>query len=185
MSGSSGSLDKTTFLKGLKYLNAYYSNFNFDIKDDLKLEVWYSVFQKYENATYTELVKNYSVKNIFPPQSPSHLLDFAKTNIISQSLSADEAWEITVSNLRRLTYDFRRFYQEVDNEVISDTVKAMRTDFEGVLTENLPFVKKTFKNIYDEQLKKSVYVKLSEGQLKLSNQKQIALNDSVEVQEDE
>lgn len=51
-------LKQNTFLKGIKYLNAYYTNFNFNINDNMKLEIWYNIFKETEDETYTNLVKN-------------------------------------------------------------------------------------------------------------------------------
>lgn len=156
-------LDQKTFLKGIKYLNAYYSNFNFNINDDLKLKVWYDVFNYLHDSMFTDLIKAYCTANIYAPQSPSHLLEYAKQVRIAQSMSADEAWEYTISLLRQLSYDFRRFYDKVDNTLISKVIKQMRHDFVGLMTDSLPFVKKTFVAIYNRELENTISQEVREG----------------------
>ena len=156
-------LEQSTFLKGIKYLNAYYTNFNFNINDDMKLKIWYDVFVAFDNLTFTDLVKSYCTSNIYAPQSPSHLLEYAKQVRIAQSMSADEAWEYTISLLRQLSYDFRRFYDKVDNTLISNVIKQMRHDFVGLMTDQLPFVKRTFIGIYNRELENSISQEVREG----------------------
>lgn len=156
-------LDKKVFLQGIKHLNAYYTNFNFNINDDIKLKVWYDVFINYTDTDYNKLIKSYCIENIYAPQSPTHLLDYAKSLIISSFPSADEAWEHTISLLRYLSYDFKRFYDKVDSDVISTVIKQMRADFVGLMTDQVPFVKKTFVKLYNETIQKNVSNQLREG----------------------
>jgi len=91
-------LEQATFLKGIKYLNAYYTNFNFNINDDLKLKVWYDVFISFDDTTFTNLVKSYCVHNIYAPQSPTHLFEYAKTVEINKQMSGDSAWDFALSD---------------------------------------------------------------------------------------
>lgn len=149
-------LDKETYLKGIKYLNAYYTNFNFNINDDLKLEVWYKVLSSFDNTAYIDLVKSYSVSNIYAPQSPTHLFDYAKSVEIAKHMTADSAWDYAISLLRQLNYDFSRFYIECGYGIISGVIKSLKSELQGVHTENLPFIKKTFVVLYTNELKKSV-----------------------------
>lgn len=156
-------LNKTTFLKGIKHLNAYYTNFNFNINDDLKLKVWYESMTPFDNDTFTKLIKTYCIENQYAPQSPTHLLEYAKTIEMSKYMGADEAWEHTISLLRYLSYDFKRFYEKVDSDVISKVITQMRSDFVGLTTDQVPFIKKTFIKLYNEVLEKHVKIKLREG----------------------
>jgi hypothetical protein len=84
-------LEQLTFLKGIKYLNAYYTNFNFNINDEMKLKVWYEVFTAFDDKTFTDLVKSYCIKNIYAPQSPTHLFEYAKTVEMNKQMSGDSA----------------------------------------------------------------------------------------------
>lgn len=174
-------LDKTIYLKGLKYLNAYYNTFKFDVKDDMKLGVWYSAFEDFDNEDFTNLVKAYCKNNPYAPQSPTSLLDYGKTLLLDSFMTSDEAWETTISLLRALTYDFSRFYKQVDNPLISSTVKAIESQFYGVLTENLPYVRNDFKKAYEDNARVVATQKANKGDLRLAKLERLALNDSAEV----
>lgn len=149
-------LDKKIFLKGLKYLNDYYVNFKFDINDNGKLGVWFSVFEVLTDEDFTQLVKNYCVENIYAPQSPTHLFEYAKTLLKREYLENDEAWSYAISLLRSLNYDFRGFYAKCEYSIISSVVKVLEGELRGVLTESLPFVKKNFVELYRSQLEKQI-----------------------------
>jgi hypothetical protein len=149
-------LEQLTFLKGIKYLNAYYTNFNFNINDEMKLKVWYEVFTAFDDKTFTDLVKSYCIKNIYAPQSPTHLFEYAKTVEINKHMSGDSAWDFALSLLRQLNYDFKRFYIECGYVIISDIIKVLKSDFDGIHTDKLPFVKNRFVALYHEALKKEV-----------------------------
>ena len=147
-------LEQATFLKGIKYLNAYYTNFNFNINDDLKLKVWYDVFTAFDDTTFTNLVKSYCVHNIYAPQSPTHLFEYAKTVEMSKHMNGDSAWDYALSLLRRINYDFKRFYIDCEYILITDIIKVLKSELEGIHTDKLPFVKQKFVALYMDGLKK-------------------------------
>jgi hypothetical protein len=169
-------LEQATFLKGIKYLNAYYTNFNFNINDDLKLKVWYEVFTAFDNATFTELIKSYCIKNIYAPQSPAHIFEHAKNEVFNKTLEKNEAWNYALSLLRQFNYDFRRFYDKCEYGIITDIIKSLKPELEGVHTENLPFVKNKFIAMYELQIKKEISEIVLNGQLRLANYEQKVLN---------
>lgn len=158
-------LDNKRFLQGLKYLNAYYSNFNFDINDDFKISVWYNTFKHIDGDSYSALVKAYCEQSIYAPQSPTHLLEFARTLTIGQHMNSDNAWDYALSILRAYNYDFRHFYNKCEYGIISDTIKQIQGDFVGLLTEHLPFVKKHFVEVYHTKIKQHVDTQVKEGLL--------------------
>lgn len=156
-------LDQKIFLKGIKYLNAYYTNFNFNINDDLKLKVWYDVFSSFTDDDFTHLIKTYCVQNIYPPQSPSSVLEYAKTQLKLKYMDSSSAWDYAISILRHVGYDFSRFYSKCEYSIISTIIKSLRTDLEGIHTDKLPFVKKTFVAMYDEAIDRDAQIKTKEG----------------------
>lgn len=158
-------LDKKIFLKGLKYLNDYYVNFKFDINDNGKLAVWYSVFEILEDDDFSQLVKNYCLENIYAPQSPTHLFEYAKTLLKREYMETDEAWSYALSLLRGLNYDFRGFYAKCEYSIISDIIKVLEGELRGVYTEHLPFVKKHFAELYKSSIEKQTSGNVLNGKL--------------------
>jgi hypothetical protein len=169
-------LEQATFLKGIKYLNAYYTNFNFNINDDLKLKVWYDVFISFDNTTFTDLIKSYCMKNIYAPQSPAHIFEHAKNEVFNKTLEKNEAWNYALGLLRHVGYDFRRFYELCEYDIISTIIKALKPELEGIYTENLPFVKNKFVAMYEIEIKKEISESVLNGQLSLANYEQKVLN---------
>lgn len=155
-------LDKTTFLKGLKYMNAYYASFNFNINDDYKIGVWYNIFKEVNNETYTGLIKNYCEKNIYAPQSPTHLLEYAKDIMIQNKLTAEEAWERAVTSLRNTGYNFKRSYTELDQTTVN-SIKQMEAELTGILTKDMPYARNHFIEIYKREARKEVEQETKEG----------------------
>lgn len=156
-------LDNTTFLKGLKYLNAYYANFNFNINDDYKIGVWYNIFKGVSNETYTTLIKNYSEKNIYAPQSPTHLLEHVKEAIIESKPTPEAAWTIALDTLRNTGYNFKRTYEKIEDGNIVRTIMELRVDLDGIMTKDIPFVRNHFIEIYKREIKKEVELTTKEA----------------------
>jgi len=156
-------LDKTTFLKGLKYLNAYYANFNFNINDDYKIGVWYNIFKGVSNETYTTLIKNYSEKNIYAPQSPTHLLEHVKEAIIESKPTPEAAWTIALDTLRSTGYNFKRTYEKIEDGNIVRAIMELRVDLDGIMTKDIPFVRNHFIEIYKREIKKEVELTTKEA----------------------
>ena len=156
-------LDKTTFLKGLKYLNAYYSTFNFNINDDYKIGIWYNIFKEVSNETYTALIKNYCEKNIYAPQSPTHLLEHAKEVMIQSKPTPEAAWTIALDTLRSTGYNFKRTYETIKDENIVRAIMELRVDLEGIMTKDIPFVRNHFIEIYKREIKKEVELTTKEA----------------------
>lgn len=69
-------MTKLTFVKGIEYLNAYYTNFKVDLGNELVQRIWYDALKHIDDKSFEFLVKDYSKKNIYAPQSPTHLLDY-------------------------------------------------------------------------------------------------------------
>jgi len=155
-------MSKNTFLKGLKYLNAFYNNFNFDINDDFKIGVWYKALEHLTDQAYTAIVKSYCKNNTFAPQSPTRLVQHATEMITQKMLTAEEAWEKTIAQLRNTGYDFQRVYKTCSTTT-KETLKQMESELDGILTRNIPYAKKHFIEIYTREQKKHV----EKNQLKL------------------
>lgn len=162
-------LDDKRFLQGLKYLNAYYTNFNFDINNDFKIGIWYNTCKHIDGDTFSALIKAYCEQSIYAPQSPTHLLEFARSLTISQHMNVDNAWDYALALVRSLNYDFRHFYTKCEYTIISDTIKQIQGDFVGLLTEHLPFVKKHFVEVYHSKVKQHVDNDVRKGLIGANN----------------
>lgn len=161
-------MDKKTFLQGIKHLNAYFNTFNFNINDDLKLKVWYESLSAFDDTTYTNLIKNYCTNNIYPPQSPSHLMDYAKKVVIDSNLSGELAWEKALNGIRQAGYNFTEFHATIENKVISDSVKEIESEFYGLMIDQIPFVRKHFIEVYNRLLERTAKELVYQSQVLLT-----------------
>lgn len=152
-------LSKERFLKGLLYLNDYYDNFKFDIKNVNKVEIWYDAFSNFDEEIYTNTIKTYCKENIYPPNSPTALTEFLKVKTIEnrrQGLSSEEAFELALKSLRQNRYHIQSVIDEFErsNGVISKTVKELSSSFKAIQddSDQIPFVKGQFVKAYERNL---------------------------------
>lgn len=66
---------KKSFIKSMEYLGKYYINFKVDFSDQLVQRVWFDSLKHINPSDLEYTVKDYCSKNIYPPQSPTHLLE--------------------------------------------------------------------------------------------------------------
>lgn len=69
-------MKKVNFAKGIERLNAYYVNFKVDLDNQLVLEVWYEALKYIDDESFDKLIKDYCIKNVYAPQSPTHLIEW-------------------------------------------------------------------------------------------------------------
>lgn len=86
-------LDPRKFLMGLKTLKMNYLNWNFDINNQMLIEVWYNKFSHLDNDTFKMLIEKYTSESVYAPNSPADILKY----ILSYD-SVEEAWT-KISNI--------------------------------------------------------------------------------------
>lgn len=157
------SLDKKVFLKGLGYINDYYANFNFDLKNVNKVEIWYSKFSQFDNDIYTDLIKTYCNDNVYPPLSPTNILEMFKDKLLEyhrNELSNEMAWELTLKELRVSRYNIDDLIVAFKdkNPTIAKTVEELRSSLASIRndTEQIPYVKNSFLKAFERNLELQV-----------------------------
>lgn len=133
-------LSRKNFIVGLEYLKAYYRSIKPEFfKDTMVQKVWYEALSHIDDNAYLYLIKAYSVNNIFPPQSPTHLLEEYK------KLLNDRADEI----LKRVT-TIQRTYLTDSPETLS-----VHVDYERAINdERDPFIKKLLNDYIQRNIEK-------------------------------
>lgn len=126
-------MTKLTFAKGIEYLNAYYVNFKVDLDNKLVQQVWYDALKHIDDVSFDILISNYAKDNIFPPQSPTHLLDKYKALF-------DEYVKYVVLEVKRLEndnmvlnsdknhyyIDYKKAEQDAIDPIIKDVLHKIR-----------------------------------------------------------
>lgn len=151
-------MEENTFDKGMLTLMVYYQNFEFDTapkEKDLvgkfKKKVWYEALSKITDDTFMKLVESYCKSNIYPPQSPTHLIQHMKDLVLLNEMSGEEAWEYAYKIVKKNIFEVSWAMSELKKEGkdnIANTLKEMESRFRNLLTDDLPYVRKDFIEIY-------------------------------------
>lgn len=156
-------LNDKVFLRGLVYLNDYYDNFKFDIKNVNKVEIWYEVFSNFDDEVFTEMVKNYCRENVYAPSSPTALTEFMKVKMIEKrkgEFSSEQAFEEALYRLRYFGYYIPDViaHFKTSNNAISKTVEELVSSFATIKNDadQIPFVKSAFVKAFDRHLEAEV-----------------------------
>lgn len=68
-------LELKTFIAGIVHLQKFYIGWQFDVKDEMQVKVWYAPFKNLTNEQYMWLIKEYKSHNDQPPKSVKNLTD--------------------------------------------------------------------------------------------------------------
>lgn len=147
-------LDKKAFEKGIKYLDAYYSNFNFDLQNEIKAKVWYDKFKALDTNTFTTLIKNYCDRNVYAPQSPTDLLNHVAVSCTEEQLDPDAAWDLTIRLGRKYSfyYGIDKIYKELEPyPLVKQTVEEFYRRLIDLRTDD-NYTQRDFKASYKSKL---------------------------------
>lgn len=176
-------LSKDRFMGIIGYLSAYYTNFKFELKDDdepsYQFNVWYDVFKDFDEERLVEAVKSYCKHNVFAPNSPTQILEYIRKKLIESRPTADNAWEIAYGSsgvIKTCNFNTDRAVKELKKQgypIIAQTVSEMKSQFIGVLTENVPYLKRDFAKLYKDLLEREASDRVSQNQLGFDEVKKI------------
>jgi hypothetical protein len=157
-------MNKKTFAQGLAYLSLFYTTFKVDLENEMVIEVWYDTFKSMDEQYFTALVRGYCKENIFPPQSPTHLLEFAKQQLALSQSKADEEFERVRELNRRysLRINHQTIYAKIDNPITVKIVKSMFDDFINMGEDNADSMRKRFTEKYTDLTREANQIKSNE-----------------------
>ena len=153
-------MTKTIFSTQLAMLNKYYINFKFDINDDMMVRVWYEALKQFDDETFKLIIMEYCTNNIYPPQSPTHLIEHYKLNIVKSELCGEQAFEMMLSDIKKDTWAYyytRDQYLQSGNFskiAIAHSIMELDSEIETMRydSNSVQFVKKQFVTIYEKNL---------------------------------
>ena len=115
------------------------------------------------------------MNNIYPPQSPTHLIQHMKDMVLMREPSGEEAWELSYGLLKRNRYDIETTTEQLKGdgkEACANSLKELRSRFKHLMTDDIPYVRKDFIEIYKRVVTQEVNQKVMLGDtstLKLGN----------------
>lgn len=152
-------LDKVTYENGLLYLKAFYNDFEFDTKDNLKYEIWYSVFKEFDANAYKNVIKLYCSVSQYPPRSPQDIIEILNKMYKDKMLNDDEAW-LKYCDIERynggLYYNKKKVFKALEEYPL---LYKVASEYEGRLLNRVVadvFIIKDFKKYYNELKNKYV-----------------------------
>lgn len=155
-----GTLTEQGFITGIEMLSAYYMTFKFwqeDFKGQIEVrkQMWYGTFKNMSDGTFTKLIERYCNENIYAPQSPTHILEFAKNKILENQPKAEIEFDKVVELNKR--YSLRRNEDTVmiklENEITRKVTKSLLNDFYEMGEDNRERIKQTFVKRFNDALK--------------------------------
>ena len=158
-------LDVKKFIMGLNLIKNTYLNWNFDIKNQMQVEIWYSKFKDMSDDDFKALIEEFTNKNVFPPNSPADILKYVKTydsvdvawtkilNIISRSIN-NQMFQNIMAKEESFLYQF----------VYSWNIDTVRKDTKGNNCYLYDFGKQ-FKRDYQRYLDSLKVKKVDNGAL--------------------
>jgi hypothetical protein len=159
-------LSKVVFAKQMETLNAFYVNLKVDLDNPLVVNVWYRVFENIDDKTFEQLIESYCLNNIYPPQSPTHLIQHMKDMALQGELSGEEAWEIAYESVKKHHYAVEDACTDLSNQgkvAIANSLKEMKSRFRNLYTDDIPYVRKDFIEIYKRVVTQQVNQKVMIG----------------------
>lgn len=148
------------FIKSIMYLKSYYNNFDFDLKDELKIKIWYNDFKTFDELSMQNIVRLYTSVSKNPPNSPHDLIEPLNKMYQDKQLDEEEAWTKyrEIESIKGgLYYCREKVYKALEEyPLIYKVVKELENMLVGRL-ESDTFLIKDFKKYYKEL--KQRYVK--------------------------
>lgn len=154
-------LDQKVFLQGIKYLKANYINWQFDINNDLMVQVWYKKFANLGTNTFMQIIEKYTEVNKYPPNSPVDILDQLKEELKKIELDPNEAWLETLRLINKYgcfcwTYDRKAFFLELEKTpALKKTIEEFETELQTHRRGDT-YLPELFKKVYTINLKRQI-----------------------------
>jgi len=152
-------LSKVEFAKQMETLKAFYIQWKLDLDNPIVQKLWYSVFENLSDMEFGNLIMDYCMNNVYPPQSPTHLIEHRKSMLLRLHLSGEQAWEVAYSKVREHGFDVQRtadYFTKNGEEEIGQSLLDIRGQFVGLQTDSVVYVRKDFILIYERNLNKKV-----------------------------
>jgi len=187
-------LSENMFVVKMGELLAWYNNFQFkffDIdengnkKKTLQFIMWHEAFERFSDDDFDLLVSGYMRDNVYAPQSPTSILEYARKTIIeNHKIDTDKAWlyvkgliqrygtvsETVYNTLKGEFVNVNRLENELknhDDKKLFMVYEIMKSKLQTLNIDNEPYVRKEFFEEYERLLKDEVRSSVNEGSLKI------------------
>ena len=158
-------MNSKVFDQAMLYMTVYFTNFEFDTFPQsqlakMKYQVWHDALTHIPEADFQPLIEHYCKTNVYPPSSPTAIIEAYKEVKRSTGMSAEQAWEIVSNHLYLGIRGYsafvdgkpvyrNRFYDAIKQyPVITSVCKEMESSLADITTDSKSYVRNEFKTIY-------------------------------------
>lgn len=153
-------LDLKTFVAGLVTLQKAYIGWEFDIKDEMQVKIWYMPLQNLTEEQYKWLIKEYRNKNHYPPKCVKDLTDILVNVYYNRAkIKPERALEFVrdvISEKGGWEYGGKtEIYKELSKyPALLETVKEFEDTIKN-MSANDTYAADRFRRAYEERLRAS------------------------------
>lgn len=168
-------LNIETFIKGMEYLNAYYVHLKIDLDSKIVKQVWLNTFKKFTDVEFTTLIKTYCINNVYPPTSPTSLIQEYEKTLLTNTISAETAFNnvmevrarkdnqvITINgSVRNIEKIKEILISEFDDHTSAKVVEMLKHELMYPINDDeRTWIKKSFIDLYNRESGKEIKQKL-------------------------
>ena len=158
-----GLMSESGFKLGIEMLSAYFLSFKFWQEDykgqsEIRKKMWYETFKNMTDDSFVKLIEKYCLENVYAPQSPTNILEFAKQKLLASQPQAELEFEKVVELNKRYSIRINEdvIMAKLDSNITKSVVKAYRNDFINLGDDNRDSVKRRFVEQFNRVLKDTV-----------------------------
>jgi hypothetical protein len=180
------------FMDILAWVSGFYTNFNFKLKGEdgkpsMQFHVWYEVLREFDEDTLMAIVKQYCKENIYPPSSPTSLLEYAKTRLMKiKVVEIDKAWEDLmklialhgynpyqtwnpIKNDVEMVYPLQKALENHENKILKKVYDTMSSKIRAMTDFSKIEILKEFTKTYSDFLSQQINTNVNQGILEIKN----------------
>lgn len=153
-------LSPNKFAAGMTALQKCYIGWQFDLKDEMQVKLWYSAFKNLTDEQFNNLIKEYMSKNEHPPKCIKNLTDiYVDRQITYAKIPPEKALEVVrnvISECGGWDYGGKKdIYLKLSAyPTLRDTVKEFEDTIKN-MSANDTYAADRFRRAYEEKLRQS------------------------------
>lgn len=198
-------LNNEVFIDKIADLMAWYVNFQFRIYDidsktqakspSLQYQVWYKAFKDFSDEDFSVIVDGYMKENVYPPSSPTSLLEYAKKILVQQNKgNIDKVWVDLKTMITLNGFKIHKQWSPIGNDYVyfnslksaiknyGDTklekvFERMYSKLQNLNSNNEDFVRKEFFEEYERLIIEEVRSNVNQGKLSGGEKEKLKLKE--------